>query len=134
MTVGQSEVVKHHTGFTSPSMAAWPNGKALDYDCKNWNQEIAGSIPAVVKGLFFWFLPHRYGSHSFDGEANFHPMTQSPTSSHITVKLQIRTSSAGGRVGTSTTPPNAVFNDVLQNVKEEDIFQGRMAELVMAPG
>jgi hypothetical protein len=27
-------------------LAAWPNGKALDYD--NWNQEIAGSIPAVV--------------------------------------------------------------------------------------
>jgi hypothetical protein len=39
--------------------AAWPNGKALDYDCNNWNQEIAGSIPAVVtpKSGFLLLLP-----------------------------------------------------------------------------
>ena len=29
-------------------MVAWPNGKALDYDYRYWNQEIAGSIPAAI--------------------------------------------------------------------------------------
>ncbi|KAK8237173.1 hypothetical protein IWZ00DRAFT_493026 [Phyllosticta capitalensis] len=37
-------------------LAAWPNGKALDYDPVD-HQEIAGSIPAVVITLFFVFLP-----------------------------------------------------------------------------